>query len=192
MKKTIFTGLALILLSTSLMADNYLTIIMLPVTQNAFNNIITPLAKAGTIPVPQHPHVTLAVIETQTKNTAQQAEQIARSFVTNALQQQKYAFDVNNCVNQWNNTILLPTANSQETAQLRSLNQQLEVYLNQNGFYLNNLTTNQNYTPHLSLKTSTTGPNRLQSINKKITAFKQNKLNNKLFFSLTTVSTKIK
>lgn len=165
--------------------------IKLELTQHA-QGIVKQIIQAGSldkamdaVKLVKVPHVTIGFIENlQDLNTATKAGQLATQFIDAYLKQNPIRFEIEESIVTFNKgyTVLKPTKKALQD--LKSLNRALEQHLNQKGYILNKLTTNNNYKPHLTLKNNSTGSNRLQSLNQEITKLKSGRNDNTLFFKL--------
>lgn len=143
-----------------------------------------------------HLHVTIGYVTgLQNDKEASLIKLKAKEFLSEYLKKNPLVFEVSMCegtkfktVNFAGFTALVPTSKSEE--ELKTLNQKLEEMISQlfvgktSKPHFNGLTTNSRYVPHMTLKKSSTGPNRVASMNKKIEELKKNRDHGKLFFTL--------
>lgn len=141
---------------------NYGVAIMLQVTESDWRQVSEKILSLT------HPlHVTIAYLEMPDKNLAEKAGQLGRAFLEAKLRAQAYRFCVGACQPLFGSiTGLVPTEAT--FVELKKLNRELELYLGEQGFALNNQTTNDQYNPHITLRRKLLAPEAYEEINRVI------------------------
>ncbi len=188
------TLLTLAMMTSSALAVNLA--IKLELTENA-KKVINSILDKGTLDettkkkLVKTPHITIGYIENiDSEKTAKKIFNSAKNFLEKELEENSFASYVEEMAIKFDShTVLAPTKNTEKN--LKKLNGKLEEYVNNLGYKFNKFTTNDNYTPHITLINGTVGPNRLKSMNKEIDKIKEKK-NGNLFFKIDSIGSGIK
>ncbi len=188
------TLLTLAMMTSSALAVNLA--IKLELTENA-KKVINSILDKGTLDettkkkLVKTPHITIGYIENiDSEKTAKKIFNSAKNFLEKELEENSFDYYVEEMAIKFDShTVLAPTKNTEKN--LKKLNGKLEEYVNNLGYKFNKFTTNDNYTPHITLINGTVGPNRLKSMNKEIDKIKEKK-NGNLFFKIDSIGSGIK
>ncbi|MDP3533457.1 MAG: hypothetical protein Q8S31_09265 [Alphaproteobacteria bacterium] len=150
--------------------------------QNLINNNIR-VPSGMQVKTARH-HVTIGYIDANL--TDRQMDQLGRQL-TQKLQREyptPIRFKVEEASQPFGNNILALIPNNMNESFLKKVNKKTNDIVMQHNYQLNNLTQPNNYTPHMSLSTSQSDVQFLQSLNNSIITLKRNNKNNELFFNL--------
>jgi GrpB-like predicted nucleotidyltransferase (UPF0157 family)/2'-5' RNA ligase len=112
-----------------------------------------------------HPlHVTIAYLQLPDEESAKRATALGSAFLEKKLHVNSYTFCVKACQVLFGKITALVPAQAM-VAVLKKLNQELEEYLVAEGFALNHETTNDTYTPHITLSRRIFESAELQAVN---------------------------